>query len=278
MQNTKHTSDVRLLALGACVGLLAAAFGILSRSQTDLALPVGSLARVNGVLISRDFYASNIERNFSLNAASRDNINAEFLKRLIDDELLVQRGIELGMTESDLVVRQAVIDSMVASITAEADAASPNDDELEQYLSENSDRFSFTSQVWLDVWQSDKEPVAQAFIRELQNDASAEAVGDISPMADLPAGLLPMEVAANYVGAGIAAAAANMPTGSSAVFARRGRWLVVRLRDKEISTVTDLDSVRNRVLIDYRRNQAEQLLGNYIDDLRQRADITLSDT
>jgi hypothetical protein len=67
-----------------------------------------------------------------------------------------------------------------------------------------------------------------------------------------------------------------MPAGSSAVFARRGRWLVVRVKQTETAAVTDLDSIRNRVLLDYRRHLADQALRQYLDDLRDRADIAVA--
>jgi hypothetical protein len=46
---------------------------------------------------------------------------------------------------------------------------------------------------------------------------------------------------------------------------------------KERAYVTELDAIRNRVLLDYRRNLADEMLEGYIDNLRQRADITVSD-
>ncbi len=43
------------------------------------------------------------------------------LDRLIDEELLVQRGLELGLASSDGAVRKAVAGAMIESIVAEAD-------------------------------------------------------------------------------------------------------------------------------------------------------------
>ena len=98
----------------------------------------------------------------------------------------------------------------------------------------------------------------------------------IRPLPDLPPGLLPVEVLRDYLGPGIAAAAADMPVTSSAVFARRGRWLVVQVLDKATAVVTDLGSIRNRVLLDYRRSLADQTLKEYVDDLRRRADVKIA--
>ena len=84
---------------------------------------------------------------------------------------------------------------------------------------------------------------------------------------------MPLEILRDYLGPGISAAAAEMPEGSSAVFARRGRWLVVQVLEKRSATVTDLSSVRNRILLDYRRNLANQTLEAYVNDLRRRAAV-----
>lgn len=276
MSVQKNKADLRLLAFGALAGLVVAGIGILRQEASIDALPANTVARVNNVMISRDVYDRAINRANIDAGQPTDSDDAWLLQRLIDDELLIQRGVELGMTQSDLAVRQAVIDSLIASVTAEADAASPTEDELAQYLADNADRFSYISKVSADAWQTDDESAAQSFIAALRADDAAVSENDVQRMPDLPPGLMSLEILGTYLGPGIAAAVAEMPEGSSAVFARRGRWLVVRINGKERSTLTDLSAVRNRVLIDYRRNLAEQSLRTYIEDLRQRADISVA--
>jgi len=263
---------MRLLALGALIGLVVAGFGILRHSPEGSPLPEDALARVNDTLISRDIYERTIAR---LPGSVGNDLDTDMLQNLIDDELLVQRGIELGMMSSDLAVRQAVIDSLVASITAEADTADPTDAELQAYLLSNADRFSYVSEISIEAWQSDKESAAQTLIEKLRAGDGDAASDDISPMSDLPSGLIPIGVAADYVGPGIASTSATMPEGSSAVFARRGRWLVIRLLEKKMSAATDLGAMRNRVLIDFRRNLADETLRSYVQGLRERASITV---
>ena len=92
----------------------------------------------------------------------------------------------------------------------------------------------------------------------------------------MPASLTPTESLREFLGPAITAAAAEMPKGSSAVFARRGRWLVIRVNEKESAVIADLDPIRNRVLLDYRRMLADQMLTDYLNGLRQRADIRVS--
>lgn len=267
------TSDMRWLIAGALAGLLAAGFGILRQADSSSELPTNAVARINDQVITRDNYDRALARLGTRDIA--EDRKAWLLQRLVEDELLVQRGIELGMAQSDITVRSAMIDSLIASVTAEADAASPSDSELKKYLADNAERFSYTSSLSVAAWQTDDESVAQTFITALRDDGIAVTTDVIVPIPDLPPGLAPLEILREYLGPGITAAAAEMPEGSSAVFARRGRWLVVQVLEKRSSAVTDLSLVRNRILLDYRRNLADQTLQEYVDGLRRRAAVDI---
>ncbi len=268
------TPDIRWLIAGALAGLLAAGFGILRQADSGNELPANAVARVNGQIISRNNYDRALAR-LGTNGTSVDK-TAWVLQRLVEDELLVQRGLELGMAQSDSAVRNAIIDSLIASVTAEADAASPGDEELQQYLSDNADRFSYTASLSVAAWQTNDDAVAQSFVAKLRNGSNVTTSDAIGPIPDLPPGLMPLELLRDYLGPGVAAAAADMPVGSSAVFARRGRWLVVQVLEKKSAVVTDLGTIRNRVLLDYRRSLADQTLQDYLDDLRRRADLVVA--
>lgn len=267
-----NKTDLRWLAVGAFVGLIAAGYGILRQASSADALPESAVASVNGSLIGRDVFERALNRTRAGRGIS-DQDKALLLERLIDDELLVQRGVELGMTQSDTEVRRAIVNSLVASITAEADAASPTDDELLAHLEKNADRFSYTSELAVEAWVSDDEARAQEFVAALRAGDETTTDDKIRAMPDLPTEQLSIELIRDYLGPAITAAAADMPLGSSAVFARRGRWLVLRVNGKERTEVTDLGTIRNRVLLDYRRSLADSMLGDYIDRLRQRANI-----
>jgi len=264
--------DLRWLIAGALAGLLAAGYGILRQADSGGELPSNAVARVNEKIITRDNFDRAVTRLLGANDLSEDD-SARILQRLVEDELLVQRGIELGMAQSDTTVRNAIVDSLVASVTAEADAASPTDEELQQYLEENPDRFSYTANMSVVAWRTDDEAIAQSFITALRDSGETPVSDAIGPIPDLPPGMMPVEVLRDYLGPGIAAAASEMPEGSSAIFARRGRWLVVQSLEKKSAVITDLSTVRNRVLLDYRRNLADRSLQDYLDDLQRRAEV-----
>ena len=270
----QNTPDIRWLALGALSGLILAGYGLLRQAGTGNNLPASAVARVNDVLISRDNYDRALARLAGESAGDSSlESRSWMLERLIDDELLVQRGLELGMAQSDGAVRNAIVNSLIASVTAEADAASPADEELEKYLADNADRFSFIENIAVEGWQTDDESVAQGFATTLRDSGEPVITEAIRAIADLPAALMPIKTLGDYLGPGIAAATIDMPIGSSAVFARRGRWIVVRVLKKESAVVTDLSSIRNQVIIDYRRSLADETLQEYLDDLRNKAKV-----
>jgi len=272
----QNIPNMRWLALGSLAGLIMAGYGLLRQADVGSDLPVSALARVNDVLISRDNYERALAR---LADESTDALTLErrawMLERLIEEELLVQRGLELGMARSDGAVRNAIVNSLIASVTGEADAANPTDEQLEQHLADNADRFSFVDKVAVEGWQSDDEAVAQGFATMLRDTNDPVTTDEIRKIPDLPAALMPIENLRDYLGPGIAAATVELPIGSSAVFARRGRWIVVRVLKKESEVVTDLSSIRNQVIIDYRRSLADETLQRYLDDLRNKAKVNV---
>ena len=262
------------LAFGAFAGLVATGYGMLRQADPNTQLPETVVASVNSTTIGRDVFDQAL-KSFGTSTLDQDD-KTLLLERLVDNELLVQRGVELGMTESDIEVRNAIVNSLVASITAEADAANPTDDELKKYLAENADNFSYTSKIWIDVWASDMEPVAQELVRILQAGAPIPEIKGIESLKDLPDALTETSMLSEHLGPAITSAVVEMPEGSSAIFARRGRWLVVKMIAKERSYVTEMSTIRGRLLLSYRRNLANAMLTSYIDDLRERAEIQVS--
>lgn len=278
-QRHRELPSLRWLAIGALVGLLVAAYGLLEQSGNASPLPAGSVARINDALIDIDrFDRAVAQLETSLERKAEDAERRRILEQLIDEELLVQRGIELNMALTEPSVRDAIVQSLIASVTAEADAANPADDELERYLEEHTHDYTYATALSVDAWIADDERQAQRFVSDLRRseDEAPDTGDDVRRVPGLPPGPLPLERLRMFVGPAIAAAAINMPAGSSAVYARQGRWYVVRVNRHEESVLAELESVRSQVLVDYRRELARTRLNDYLDGLRRQADLVVS--
>ena len=269
--------SLRWLALGALLGLAFAAFGLL-RQSGPAPLPDDAVARINQAVIGVQRYERAVDQlAATLGRRPDDTESNQVLQQLIDEELLVQRGIELDMAATEATVRSAIVQSLIASVTAEADAANPDDAELEQFLADHADDYTFATALSVDAWLTDDESRAQEFIAALRNDDNLDAGPDdrIRRVPGLPSGPMPLERLRMFVGPAIAAAAVTMPAGSSAVYARQGRWYVVRVNAHAESVLAELDTVRSQLIVDYRRSLARVMLRDYLEGLRRDADLTL---
>jgi len=276
-----RTSDpkpaTRWLAIGAAAGLALAGYGLLQRSPHDTPLPSNAVARVNDVIIDAERFQRAVHAfTITTGTAPTGDDRARMLMQLVEEELLVQRGIELGMPKSETTVRAAIMQSLIASVTAEADATDPDDAALEAYLQEHADRYTMASAFAVDAWIADDEWQAQDFLARLRRDDAADDNDAVRRVPGLPIGLIAVERLRMFVGPAIAAATDAMPIGESAVFVRQGRWYIVRVAERGESVVASLGAVRSQVLIDFRRDLADARLRVYLDDLLQQADVTIA--
>lgn len=276
----QSTPALRWLALGALTGLLAAGYGLLEQGDAASGLPDSAIAQVNDATISVqqfDRSIAEIETTYQRELTAEDR--ARVLQQMIEEELLVQRGVDLGMANAEATVRAAIAQSLIASVTAEADAADPDDATLQDFLEENQERYTYASAMRINAWVTDAEQTARDFLNSLDSESSEDAdelSADLQRVPGLPQGAAPVERLRMFLGPAIAAAAADMPVGSSAVFARQGRWYVVRVETRDQSARADLDTVRSQVLLDYRRALADDRLRAYVADLRRSAVILIA--
>lgn len=129
-----------LLVAGIAAGIVLGALGIAQRPLA--ALPDGAVARVNGRLILRDEWLRAVtavasERRTPLTEADQRHI----LERLVDEELLVQHGIALGLVESDARLRSMLVSEVMLATSRRA-AHEPTEDELRAFYGERRDFFA----------------------------------------------------------------------------------------------------------------------------------------
>src|SRR5688572_12264169 len=143
------------LAAAAVAGVAIAAWGLLG-SAAGAGLPEGAVASVNGTPIYAEDYRRLVE---GVESDTREPAGPELrrrvLDRMIEEELLVQRGVELGLVESDRRVRADITQAMIQSIVVETEDEKPDPDELHRFYEEEAGFFT----------QPGRVRVAQVFFR-----------------------------------------------------------------------------------------------------------------
>jgi hypothetical protein len=133
-----------LLALGAALGVVLAAAGLLaSGRESSSGIPSDAVARVNGTTIRMADY----ERTLSALAGDRrEGLSADdrrrALDRLVDEELLVQRGLELDLARRDVRVRRDLTAAVVDAVVAGHEDAEPDAAALAAFYAAHRDFFA----------------------------------------------------------------------------------------------------------------------------------------
>jgi len=280
-----------LLGLGAALGLLLAAAGIL-RSGVDASgtLPEAAVASVNGTLVRREAYERAVQ---ALAADRRDPIGEaekrHVLERLVDEELLVQRGLELGLAQHDRRVRGDLVSAVIQAVVSQSEAEEPDGDAIEAFYAEQRDYFARSGR--LEVRQilvkgppaRDEEDArarsaeAAARLRDGEPfEAVDEALGDRA-VAPLPADLLPAAKLREYLGPTATRAALELEPGAVSEPQRSSAgYHVLQLVRREPGAVPPLEEIREEVRAELRRRRGDAALRAYLEELRERADLRLA--
>jgi len=280
-----------LLAIGTATGVLAAAAGLLPASplsSTTLAADVAAV--INGHTVQRDDYLRLLTAFANDKRTPLDDEQRRYvLDRLVDEELLVQRGLELGLAQHDARVRKDLTLAMVDSIVAEFRDLEVSDDELRSHFAENADFFAKSGrfrvrQIWARAATlADGNAAferARAAAERLRRGEAFAAVqrdfGDVE-ISPVPDALLPAAKLADYLGPTALRTVLELEVGeiSEPVRSSTG-YHVLQLVELGSASVPAFESVSDQVLSEYRRRKADQALRDYLDGLRARAEIEIA--
>jgi hypothetical protein len=264
--------NIATLAVGACAGIALAVYGLLA-ADSPRGLPADAAARVNDRLIGNTELADALA---ALGSDSRDRLDAGdrawILRRLVEEELLVQRALELDLGHSDRAARDALVDAMIRRITRDAAARAPVEGELRAWYADNRSLFAGAPRLRVEALAAPDETSALTLLRELQAPGDARPSG--APVADLPDALLPPAKLRDYLGPRLTRALAGAPPGEwLAPLPYAGRWIVARVIARSEAEAPAFADIRERVEVAWRRAQMDAALAGYLQELRGRADI-----
>lgn len=277
-----------LLLAGAALGALAAAAGL--SGQAGDRLPAGAVALVNGEVIREADYARALA---AITADTRGALRADdrrrVLDRLIDEELLVQRGLALGLARHDRRVRADLTQTVLEGVLAPLEAEEPSPAELAAFYDTHRDLFAgpgrvHVRQVFVRVTVPD-DPAAQARATEAAQRLRAgepiaalqQALGD-TPLSPLPDMLLPPAKLRDYLGPTALRTALLLGEGEVSNPIRSGTgYHVLQLVERESDRVPPLDEIRPQALQEWRRRQGEAALRAYLDELRTASTVVVAE-
>ncbi len=238
-----------LFAGGMLVGAALAVFYIVR--VPDTAEPsTDAVAWVNDRPVSRASYESALRAvaGDRKGGTLREDDRERVLQRLIDQELLIDRAIELGLHERDPQMRNQLSTAMIDFLVrrAEDEAREADDAALRAFYEEQRFRFERSPQYRIAV------------------------EGGAVP---LPDGLLLAKEIEQRLGPSATRKATELELGASAVIGEGSGQYTVRLLERRDGVLVPFDEARDAVEAAYLRDRSEVAVREFLEVARQHTDI-----
>ncbi|HTW38509.1 MAG TPA: peptidylprolyl isomerase [Steroidobacteraceae bacterium] len=288
----------RSAALPTCavaLGLLVAAFGLFRPAPPRLtAVPPGYVALVNqkGILLS-DFIAQTQSETGAPFTETTPSERQRVLHEMVDEELLVQRGLVLDLPETTTEVRDIMASAVNAQVDAPLAAITPTDAELHAFY--DTHRAKYTTGGTMTVhdlvlhvggYEDADQSLAQAqtdaadAVYQLRSGASIDYVKEHYGFVD--SGRVDnteeLDFAAKlHLGAKLYEAAGMLSDGevSDPIVDTDGVHVLV-MDHRQPPNVADFSTARNQVYSDYRDAQNRRGREQNLKILRSEAQILIA--
>jgi parvulin-like peptidyl-prolyl isomerase len=278
--------------LGAAVGLALAALGLLEDRREARVLPEGAAARVGERTIRVIDYQrvlAGVEND--LRSPIDEAMRRRVLDRMIDEELLVQRALTLGLAAIDRRVRGDLTSGLIDSIVSDADAEEPNEDEVRRHFEENVDFFTRPGRIraqtiFFSSRKDDERGTAATRAIEARTRLAAGApVAEVeAALADpqvspVPNALLPASKVRDYAGPTVLQTIERLEVGAWSEPIESGSgFSLARAVERDGAIVPPFEEVAELVRQDLKRRRGDEALRRYLDELRGEIEVEVDES
>lgn len=266
-----------LLFISCIVGITLASIDLFE-AKPPLSLQSNSVARVNGVDISSDQYRSVIK---GLSDARGKPVSQEqaiyILDELIDEELMIQRGYEIGLLQLNSLLRNNMKNALLESIIAENAELEPDDETLRKFYEENKDYFTGNKRVRITYMSFMDEDKAKQAFNAIEAKESFESVKNAfadKGILEIPDSLLSLKDLRKYLGPSLSEKIFSQATTITPIlFYHQDRWHIANILEIQNQLTPEFTDIKNLVIKEYQRKENEKAIKNYISWLRKNAKI-----
>ena len=271
------------LLLGITVGLIFIFLGIFNNQKLDK-------TQANIVALVNDHPILQSDLDLALNALAMNKENSItpeqvklVLERLIDEQLLLQRGVELNLPQNSNPVRKMIINSMIDSILSENNDFQITDEVLIKFYNENTTFFLPPKElrlkkIFLKFNNASEDAIRLDSIREML--INGEDFDEVSLqkgdrfLPEIPDTYLPERKLLDYLDPVLVKNAFNLKDGqiTSEIETNEG-YNFLHLVDSKKGEALPFSEMNEKVKAEYIRRSDEMALINYLEWLRQRYNV-----
>ena len=271
-----------VLFAGILIGALMAAYSVIEKSNIS---DYKWAAKIEDTSIPMEKYLTQLDGLSKDKRSPLTQKDKEYvLERMIEEELLIKRAIDLGMLNDNPMARGTIVQQMIKAIIAENARYEISDSELESFFQENSGFFTKSSRLRIqqiyfsnEQLKDDSLIVAKKAHDLLKRGDDFESVSKLgSPSAlKIPNSLMTLSKVREYIGPSLMNLARELEINSfTSPIEVSGGYKIIYLIDKEMASPPKFNDIKASVSSEFLKRRDDQSLRSYLENLKNWYDVS----
>ena len=271
-----------VLFAGILIGALMAAYSVIEKSNIS---DYKWAAKIEDTFIPMEKYLTQLDGLSKDKRSPLTQKDKEYvLERMIEEELLIKRAIDLGMLNDNPMARGTIVQQMIKTIIAENARYEISDSELESFFQENSGFFTKSSRLRIqqiyfsnEQLKDDSLVVAKKAYDLLKRGDDFESVSKLgSPSAlKIPNSLMTLSKVREYIGPSLMNLARELEINSfTSPIEVSGGYKIIYLIDKEMASPPQFNDIKASVSSEFLKRKDDQSLRSYLENLKNWYDVS----
>jgi hypothetical protein len=271
-----------VLFAGILIGALMAAYSVIEKSNIS---DYKWAAKIEDTSIPMEKYLTQLDGLSKDKRSPLTQKDKEYvLERMIEEELLIKRAIDLGMLNDNPMARGTIVQQMIKTIIAENARYEISDSELESFFQENSGFFTKSSRLRIqqiyfsnEQLKDDSLVVAKKAYDLLKRGDDFESVSRLgSPSAlKIPNSLMTLSKVREYIGPSLMNLARELEINSfTSPIEVSGGYKIIYLIDKKVASPPQFNDIKASVSSEFLKRKDDQSLRSYLENLKNWYDVS----
>ena len=271
-----------ILGLGIVIGIFLATLTIVEKNNIS---DQNWAAKIEDQLIPFERYEMQLEGLANDKRSPLTKQDKEYvLERMIEEELLIKRAIDLGMLENNPMARGTIVQQMIKNIISEGSRIEPEEKELIEFFEENIGFFTKANRLRVRQIYFSQDDFGDRVLREAKNAFTRLLKGETFDQVVLsgsnsalkvPDTLMNLSKVREYIGPSLMREAQLLKPGQFSEPKKvSDGYKIIYLVDREDAAKPEYSNIRSSVLSEFSKRRDDQSLRTYLDNLKKWYDVS----
>ena len=251
-----------------------------SKSSNQYLRQQNAVALVNDMTISEDQYIKYISTlGIDVIDENDEELLEIVLEKMIEEELLLQKGIELELHKFDIQIRKAIIQQVINSVLLQNEEK-VTEKELREYYENNKNKYQLNKLIHLDIifLNSQREEDINLLREEISTIGFAESKKQFHQelFFSIPDRLISIKDCNQLLGKNICKDVfrLNLNNISNPIRYESG-FLIIKIRNTNSDIVNNdlFKKLYDKILFDFKNSEDDKYFKDYIQYLKENANI-----